>query len=233
MMFIKYAAFHLQQLGVKKQREIEEKGKDMNGEKEDNNKLVAFPDLEKSCKELEASSSESQIDADSAKKIVESITDSITSGEKKELEENTKEIVRKAAEAVGSLKETEFDVRFNPDVYSPGVNHVDPTNTLIKKQRQLVRDAADFLVTVQIPTFIRDCLDHTAAPMDGVTLAEALHNRGINIRYLGKIAQMLAKVKQLEYLYDIVVAELLIRAAKHVFTAYMQVWNEMECLEHL
>nr|CAD7411793.1 unnamed protein product [Timema poppensis] len=69
---------------------------------------------------------------------------------------------------------------------------------------------------------IRDCLDHTAAPMDGVTLAEALHNRGINIRYLGKIAQMLAKVKQLEYLYDIVVAELLIRAAKHVFTAYMQ-----------
>nr|CAD7432876.1 unnamed protein product [Timema monikensis] len=58
--------------------------------------------------------------------------------------------------------------------------------------------------------------------MDGVTLAEALHNRGINIRYLGKIAQMLAKVKQLEYLYDIVVAELLIRAAKHVFTAYMQ-----------
>nr|CAD7587604.1 unnamed protein product [Timema genevievae] len=222
MMFIKYAAFHLQQLGVKKQREIEEKGKDMNGEKEDNNKLVAFPDLEKSCKELEASSSESQIDADSAKKIVESITDSITSGEKKELEENTKEIVRKAAEAVGSLKETEFDVRFNPDVYSPGVNHVDPTNTLIKKQRQLVRDAADFLVTVQIPTFIRDCLDHTAAPMDGVTLAEALHNRGINIRYLGKIAQMLAKVKQLEYLYDIVVAELLIRAAKHVFTAYMQ-----------
>nr|CAD7262813.1 unnamed protein product [Timema shepardi] len=265
--------------------------------------LVAFPDLEKSCKELEASSSESQIDADSAKKIVESITDSITSGEKKELEENTKEIVRKAAEAVGSLKETEFDVRFNPDVYSPGVNHVDPTNTLIKKQRQLVRDAADFLVTVQIPTFlanplvvlsstaedgeievrifvvasrysslnaavslivadakiiphnhcntvhlsltdlsvlntpsphilsipsivtnslIRDCLDHTAAPMDGVTLAEALHNRGINIRYLGKIAQMLAKVKQLEYLYDIVVAELLIRAAKHVFTAYMQ-----------
>nr|CAD7427068.1 unnamed protein product [Timema monikensis] len=154
MMFIKYAAFHLQQLGVKKQREIEEKGKDVNGEKEDNNKLVAFPDLEKSCKELEASSSESQIDADSAKKIVESITDSITSGEKKELEENTKEIVRKAAEAVGSLKETEFDVRFNPDVYSPGVNHVDPTNTLIKKQRQLVRDAADFLVTVQIPTFV-------------------------------------------------------------------------------
>jgi hypothetical protein len=30
--------------------------------------------------------------------------------------------------------------------------------------------------------------------MDGVTLADALHNRGINIRYLGKIAGMLNRV---------------------------------------
>ncbi|XP_063222279.1 clustered mitochondria protein homolog isoform X4 [Bacillus rossius redtenbacheri] len=229
MMFIKYAAFHLQQLGVKRQRELEEKSKDKDFENIDNSKEKRMEKLNKSvlskvddkiAKELETS--ENQMDADSAKKIVESITDSITNGEKKELEENTKDIVRKASLAVGSLKETEFDVRFNPDVYSPGVKHVDPTGTQLKKQRQLVKDAADFLITVQIPTFIRDCLDHTAAPMDGTTLAEALHNRGINMRYLGKIAHMMAKVKQLEYLYSIVVCELIVRATKHVFNAYMQ-----------
>lgn len=59
--------------------------------------------------------------------------------------------------------------------------------------------------------------------MDGVTLSEGMHTRGINIRYLGKIANMLAKVKQLEYLLNIAVAELLTRTAKHVFTTYMQV----------
>ena len=59
---------------------------------------------------------EEEMEADEAKKIVESITDSIT-GDKQELEESTREIVRKAAVAVCSLKESEFDVRFNPDVY--------------------------------------------------------------------------------------------------------------------
>lgn len=75
------------------------------------------------------------------------------------VEESTKNIVKTAAMAVGSLKETEFDIRFNPDVYSPGIKHCDTLDPSILKQRQLVKDAADFLLTVQIPTFVRtECL---------------------------------------------------------------------------
>lgn len=70
---------------------------------------------------------------------------------------------------------------------------------------------------------IRECLDHTAAAMDGSTLMEALHGRGINIRYLGKLAAMLAAVPQLQYLNRIAVSELILRSAKHIFTSYMQV----------
>lgn len=62
--------------------------------------------------------------------------------------------MRRAAAAVGSLREAEFDVRFNPDVYSPGVRHPDQNGPALKKQRQLIRDAADFLLTVQLPTFV-------------------------------------------------------------------------------
>lgn len=58
--------------------------------------------------------------------------------------------------------------------------------------------------------------------MDGVTLSEAMHNRGINIRYLGKVTYLLSKVKQLEYLHSIAVGELVLRSAKHIFTAYLQ-----------
>ena len=59
--------------------------------------------------------------------------------------------------------------------------------------------------------------------MDGTTLVEALHGRGINVRYLGKLAAMLAAVPQLQYLNRIAVSELILRSAKHIFTSYMQV----------
>ncbi|CAG9824450.1 unnamed protein product [Phaedon cochleariae] len=221
MMFIKYAAYHLQQLNLRKTEEkkkaaenlpaIDENKNDDNKEAEENSKDIQ-PENENKDK------SKSQIEDAEAKKIVESITD----GSKLELEESTKNIVKTASMAVGSLKDTEFDIRFNPDVYSPGLKHCENSDPPIAKQRQLVKDAAEFLLTVQIPTFIRDCLDHSSAPMDGVTLSEAMHNRGINIRYLGKVTNLLAKVKQLEYLHSIAVSELLMRSAKHIFTVYLQ-----------
>ncbi|KAG5869510.1 hypothetical protein JTB14_008060 [Gonioctena quinquepunctata] len=222
MMFIKYAAYHLQQLNLRK---TEEKIKDNaiddkvaingnkleeNGEKDENSK---DEDTEKD----NIAEKRSQMEEAEAKKIVESITD----GSKLE-QESTKNIVKTASMAVGSLKDTEFDIRFNPDVYSPGIRHCENSDPPIAKQRQLVKDAAEYLLTVQIPTFIRDCLDHSSAPMDGLTLSEAMHSRGINIRYLGKVTNLLAKVKQLEYLYSIAVAELILRSAKHIFTIYLQ-----------
>merc|ERR1719490_482263 len=157
------------------------------------------------------------------------MTEGITCGEKKEVEDSTKQIVQKAAMAVGSLKETEFDIRFNPDVFSPGVKHAPGERDSYKKQIDLIRDASDFLITTQIPAFIRDCLDHSSVPMDGQTLADNLHNRGINIRYLGVIANMLSKVPQLCYIHSITVSEVIVRSAKHIFTSYLQNLD-MTCL---
>lgn len=59
--------------------------------------------------------------------------------------------------------------------------------------------------------------------MDGAGLAEALHSRGINVRYLGSVANALAPHAALSYLHAIAVAELVLRAAKHIYTAYLQV----------
>ena len=230
MMFIKYAAVQLQQLGLRKQMDlfgkekqnvaIEDKGKDENNAE---NNQSTEPGCNKEAEE------KNKMEEEEAKKIVESITDSITSGEKKDIEESTRDIVKKAALAVGSLKETEFDIRFNPDVFSPGVKHKDQDGEFFKKQCQLAKDASDFLLTVQIPAFIRDCLDHSAAPMDGQTLSDNLHNRGINIRYIGVIATMLGKVQQLSYIHTIAVSEVITRAAKHIFVNYMQNLD-MTCL---
>lgn len=68
---------------------------------------------------------------------------------------STKEVVKKAAQKVGSLKETEFDLRFNPDVFSPGVKHYNHESDQFKLEKQLVVDAAEYLLLSQIPLFVR------------------------------------------------------------------------------
>lgn len=51
---------------------------------------------------------------------------------------------------------------------------------------------------------VKDCLDHTVLPMDGATLAEAMHQRGINMRYLGKVINFITKTPgraQLDHIF--------------------------------
>ena len=48
---------------------------------------------------------------------------------------------------------------------------------------------------------IHDCLEHQSSPIDGYTLTEALHHSGINMRYLGKVTEMIKKYPQLHYLH--------------------------------
>lgn len=69
--------------------------------------------------------------------------------------ESTRDIVREAAQSVGSLKDAEFDIRFNPDVYSNGIKHACSDDELTK-QKHLVKEAAAFLLTNQIPTFVSE-----------------------------------------------------------------------------
>ncbi|VVC44929.1 Hypothetical protein CINCED_3A021244 [Cinara cedri] len=227
MMFIKYAAFHLQHLNLWKNQKNTEGVNDNNSitikekinqtvEEESKNGVEISNIKESENKDNEKTSEDS---LETKKKIVETITESVV----KDSDDNsTKEVVKKAAQKVGSLKETEFDIRFNPDVFSPGVKHFNSESDQFKLEKQLVVDAAEYLLLSQIPLFIRDCMDHSSAPMDGQILSENLHTRGINIRYLGKIAEKLSKIKRLEYLYSITVAELITRAAKHIFNTYIQ-----------
>ncbi|XP_041979398.1 clustered mitochondria protein homolog isoform X1 [Aricia agestis] len=268
-MFIRYAAFHLQQLSAKRQNKTpdqksieankesdkidvvkeakenkeektQEKAKDKKQKKEDKKQekekvqsdkkdakesvVEETKDAKDKEEDILLNENYSEIDTDVAKKIVESITDSICSGgDKQENDsgERSRAVVAAAARAVASLKESEFDVRFNPDVYSAGIKHA-ATPEQLAKQRHLVKEAAAFLLTTQIPAFVRECLEHSSAPMDGAGLSEALHARGINVRYLGRVVQALRPHTQLAYLHAIALADLILRAAKHIYTPYLQ-----------
>jgi protein TIF31 len=91
MLFIKYAAFHLQQVGLKKQKATSERSGSVEKEtvKSDDTDIAGVQSTsEKGTEEQQ------QLNSDEAKKIVESITDSITHGEKPDVEESTKVILK-------------------------------------------------------------------------------------------------------------------------------------------
>ncbi|XP_039526585.1 clustered mitochondria protein homolog isoform X4 [Pimephales promelas] len=156
-----------------------------------------------------------------AKELAESLAAEDGSG----IDPKSREVVLNACKAVGSISNTSFDIRFNPDIFSPGVRFPDDSAEDIKKQKQLLKEAAAFLVSCQIPSFVKDCLDHSTLPMDGATMIEALHQRGINIRYLGTVLEFVDNMPskaQLEHIYRIGISELITRCAKHIFKTYLQ-----------
>lgn len=50
---------------------------------------------------------------------------------------------------------------------------------------------------------LRDCLEGTEVPMDGVTMTSALHRRGVNVRYLGAVLRELERDENKEKLTHI------------------------------
>ena len=65
-----------------------------------------------------AASKADEIEAEEAKKLVEKLTGTASNDE-----ESTREIVKNAARAVGSISDVEFDLTFNPDVFQDHVRH--------------------------------------------------------------------------------------------------------------
>lgn len=156
MMFIKLAAFHLQQLSLQQKVKPSTAANSNGANRVEGEELNGAVQQECAAKDNDDKAAlldngENQNgDTEQYKKIVESIT---KHGEKSDVDA-TKDIVKKAAAAVGSLKDTEFDIRFNPDVYSESVKHSESDADKLKRERQLVKDAAEFVLTVQIPSFV-------------------------------------------------------------------------------
>ena len=71
---------------------------------------------------------------------------------------------------------------------------------MLEKDRKLVKEAGSFLVESVLFKFLHDCIQLVVMPMDGEGLTQAMHTRGINVRYLGCIAQMSAVRNDLQHI---------------------------------
>ncbi|PYH90122.1 hypothetical protein BO71DRAFT_487368 [Aspergillus ellipticus CBS 707.79] len=117
-----------------------------------------------------------------------------------------------------------FSLALNPDVCSGQVPQTDEEKEQWAQDEKEVRETCDFLRSKVMPELIQDLHDGDVGfPMDGQSLGQLLHKRGINIRYLGKLAQ-LSKEKgaRLDALSTLLVQEMIARAFKHVANQYLR-----------
>ena len=71
---------------------------------------------------------------------------------------------------------------------------------VLKRDRKLLYEAASFLTDVVIPRMLRECIQLSLVPTDGESLKVAMHSRGINMRYLGRVAKLASSRYDLDHL---------------------------------
>ncbi|KAG4431054.1 Intracellular distribution of mitochondria [Cadophora sp. M221] len=129
-----------------------------------------------------------------------------------------------------------FSFSLNPDAFSGQVPETDADKEELAKDEQDVKLACEFLRATVLPELISDLKDGDVGfPMDGQSLSRLLHKRGINIRYLGKLAG-LADGKRLECLRALTLQEMVSRAFKHVASKYLRYLPTpltASCIAHL
>ena len=117
-----------------------------------------------------------------------------------------------------------FQLALNPDVCSGQVPQTAEEKEEWARDEKEVRDTCDYLRSTIIPNLIQDLHDGDVGfPMDGQSLGQLLHKRGINIRYLGKVAQ-LSKEKgaRLNALTTLATQEMIARSFKHIANRYLR-----------
>uniref|UniRef100_A0A667YRG9 Clustered mitochondria protein homolog n=1 Tax=Myripristis murdjan TaxID=586833 RepID=A0A667YRG9_9TELE len=133
--------------------------------------------------------------------------------------------VRGACKDVGSVSDIIFEMRFNPNIFSPGVSFPSCDNEATKLQERLLREAAALIITHQIPAFVEYCLQGSEVPMDGATLKQALHQRGINMRYLGHVIKVISQSEhreRLRHITRLVIGEIVVRSTRRIFSSFVQ-----------
>ncbi|XP_076911185.1 clustered mitochondria protein-like [Bidens hawaiensis] len=122
-----------------------------------------------------------------------------------------KTVVEDSGSKDADVADKSEDIRFNPNVFTDFKLAGSPEE--IAADEESVRKVSLYLKETVLPKFIQDLCTLEVSPMDGQTLTEALHAHGINVRYIGKIAD---GTKHLPHLWDICSNEIIVRCAKHI-----------------
>ena len=131
-----------------------------------------------------------------------------------------------------------FNLALNPDVCSGQEPQTDEDKQEYDADEGEVRAVCEFLRSKVIPDMINELHDGDVGfPMDGRSLCQLLHKRGINIRYLGRVATAAEdKGHRLHAFSAVVLQEMVARAFKHIANRYLRHLPAIfagACISHL
>jgi protein TIF31 len=117
-----------------------------------------------------------------------------------------------------------FEFSLNPDVYSGQVPQTEEEKAQMEKDEADVRAVCEHLTSDVIPKLIQQLQEGDVGfPIDGESLTGLMHKRGINIRYLGTIAEQCDKNQpRVQALRSLAIQEMVARGLKHLVGKYMR-----------
>ncbi|KAL9127505.1 MAG: hypothetical protein Q9217_003635 [Psora testacea] len=130
-----------------------------------------------------------------------------------------------------------FSLALNPDVFCGQAPQTQEEKEEWSRDERQVRAVCNHLHQTAFPEMLSDLREgEVGFPMDGQSLSRLLHKRGINIRYLGKLARITDKDSRGEALKALAIQEMIARAFKHVTYRYLRNLPSIfapDCLAHL
>ena len=131
-----------------------------------------------------------------------------------------------------------FSLALNPDVFCGQIPQTDEQKAEWTKDEAEVRAVCHHLRDKVMPEILHDLREgEVGFPMDGQSLSVLMHKRGINIRYLGRLASLTDKTNsRMQALEKLVTQEMIARAFKHIANRYMKMLPAVltrNCLAHL
>ena len=117
-----------------------------------------------------------------------------------------------------------FSLTLNPDVFCGQVPQTDEEKEDWANDEREVRAVCAHLYEKVIPEMIQDLKEgEVGFPMDGQSLSRLMHRRGVNLRYLGKLANLTENENaRLRALKALTIQEMVARAFKHVAHRYLK-----------
>lgn len=173
--------------------------------------------------------------------------------ERGEADDNDKEATEDGQKEKKSLTEDDLEyfktLRFNLNVFLPDIKSLEGIDEeafeLIKKDEEMVRSASSYLWDEVIPGVTMEIRQGSVntMPHDGKSLTEFIHLKGINCRYLGRLATLsqieeqkdrqqmdgfdknqiskLERRKMPLFWLELLECEMVARSAKHVLDRYL------------
>ncbi|KAL0410704.1 UNVERIFIED_CONTAM: Clustered mitochondria protein [Sesamum latifolium] len=150
------------------------------------------------------------LDTSNSEELVKAEADAASKSESQDAVDGEKQKFQECCSHSKS-EDTSKDILFNPNVFTEFKLAGNPEE--IAADEENVRKASLYLKDVVLPKFIHDLSTLEVSPMDGQTLTEALHAHGINVRYIGKVAE---GTRHMPHIWDLCSSEIIVRSAKHI-----------------